>query len=100
LTNQFQKLKTTSSFKKKLDAACRTKLSYQKFIAKNAAGLRFSQLFDFRVVRFFTQQGCAKDGRIRDALKLNQFTRQFANREPGASGWTEGLSKFSEHFCS
>ncbi len=78
MTNQIQKLKTTSSFKKKLDAVRRIVLVYRKFILKNAARLRFLKLFDFRIVRFFyaarlrerqLHQGCAKVGLIHKAIR-------------------------------
>jgi hypothetical protein len=102
LTNQLQKLKTTSSFKKKLDAARGIILDYLKFIAKNAAGLRFSKLFELRIVRFFytaglckrpTHQGCAKVGLIQKSTSSNRGWASIWGNCAAMPG-NEGLSKF------
>ncbi len=54
MTNQLQKLKTTNRNGTKFDTPRTNNLSYKKFIAENLAALRFSKLFDSRIVLFFS----------------------------------------------
>ncbi len=107
MANNLPKLKTTSSFKKKLDAVRRIVLDCFKFIARNEAALRFSKLFEFRIVRFFytaglckrqLHLGCAKVGLIHKAFRqIGGWGLPFekvARRCRAA----KGLSKFSGTF--
>jgi hypothetical protein len=107
LTNQLQKLKTTGSFKKKLDAARRIVLGFFQFIARNEAGLRFSKLFEFRIVRFFytatlckrlLHQRCAKVGLIHKAFRQIGGQRLPFGKVYAAGLREKGLSKFSRTF--
>jgi hypothetical protein len=92
LTNNPLKLKTTSSFKKTLDAAHVISLEFKQFIAKNGAGLCFSKLFDFRVVR------CAKVGIIHTVFhQIGGWRLPFekaARRCRAAKGLSEFLRTF------
>jgi hypothetical protein len=108
MANNLPKLKTTSSFKTKLDTAHIINLNCLKFILKNAAGLRFLKLFEFRIVRFFyaaglrerqLHQGCAKVGLIHKAFRQIGAGGFYLKRLRDGVVLRKAYQSFQEHFC-
>jgi hypothetical protein len=98
LTNQFPKLKTTGSFKKKVDTTRRVVLNFKQFIEEGAERLRFSQLFDIRIVRFFCKGSLCEGQPHQGRAKIGLIHKRFTNGSQGLPMEQEGLSKFSRTF--
>ncbi len=98
MINQFPKLKTTSSFEKKLDAVRRIALDCFQFISKRAAKLRFSILFEIRIVRFFYTAGLCKRLPHQGCAKVGLIHKVFRQSGVRLLVETEGLSNSSGTF--
>ncbi len=92
MTNQLQKLKTTNSFGTKFDTPRTNKINCLKFIEKDAAVLRFSKLFEFRITECFTL------GLIRKAVRQIGVGGFYLNRLCDGVVLRKAYQSFQEHF--